>query len=256
MKKLRHWAGALVLALCFSLLGSCLSFAAAMPEQAEQDEVLNAAQEIVNMIGAMNEAELEDLKERALEYDESALASGIDNWRTSLEDLGPVTEIASSSFRLGEDGLYYADLMVNCMKRDTEVVVGMDPKTGSITQFSVNPVYTLSEKMGKAFLNLVAGMGTVFIVLILLMFVIYGFKYVNQFEAKMRAKAEAKKAPAAPAAPAPAPAAAPVLEDLSSDTALAAVIAAAIAAYEGSSPEGLVVRSIRRAGKTNQWRRS
>ena len=41
-------------------------------------------------------------------------------------------------------------------------------------------------------------------------------------------------------------------EDVSADTELAAVIAAAIAASEGTSADGFVVRSIKRR-KSNKW---
>ena len=51
-------------------------------------------------------------------------------------------------------------------------------------------------------------------------------------------------------------AAAPVVEEnLVDDLELVAVIAAAIAAYEGTSADGLVVRSIRRA-PGNKWKRA
>ena len=40
------------------------------------------------------------------------------------------------------------------------------------------------------------------------------------------------------------------------ETELVAVIAAAIAASEGTDPNGLVVRSIKRVGKTNNWKRA
>ena len=53
----------------------------------------------------------------------------------------------------------------------------------------------------------------------------------------------------------PAPVAAPVVEDVSDDTELVAVISAAIAAAEGTSTDGFVVRSIKRrtSNKWNKW---
>lgn len=99
--------------------------------------------------------------------------------------------------------------------------------------------------IGKALLNTVMGMGTVFIVLVFIAFIISLFKYINK---------PAKKAET------PAPAPAPVnnvvtqieeREELSDDSALVAVITAAIAAYEASSGavsnSGFRVRSIKRA---------
>ena len=94
-------------------------------------------------------------------------------------------------------------------------------------------------------LNTLLGMGTVFVVLILISFIISAFNLVP----KIQASFAPKKAEVAPV-PEPEPAA-PVVEeeDLSDDMELVAVIAAAIATYEGTSVEGFRVRSIRRAGR-------
>lgn len=97
--------------------------------------------------------------------------------------------------------------------------------------------------IGKALLNTVMGMGTVFIVLIFIAFIISLFKYINRPAKKTETKETA----------------APVnnvvtqieeAEELSDDSELVAVITAAIAAYEGASGvsnSGFRVRSIKRA---------
>ncbi|MCI9540499.1 MAG: OadG family protein [Lachnospiraceae bacterium] len=97
--------------------------------------------------------------------------------------------------------------------------------------------------IGKALLNTVMGMGTVFVVLVFISWIIGMFKYLNK-----PVKEEVKKEPA------------PVVdnvvaqieetEELSDDSELVAVITAAIAAYEGTagaSNTGFRVRSIKRA---------
>lgn len=97
--------------------------------------------------------------------------------------------------------------------------------------------------IGKALLNTVMGMGTVFIVLIFIAWVISLFKYINR-PAKQAEKKEAQvvnnvvtqmEEP----------------KELSGDSQLVAVITAAIAAYEGSagaaSNSSFRVRSIKRA---------
>ena len=95
-------------------------------------------------------------------------------------------------------------------------------------------------------LNTLLGMGTVFVVLIFISFIISLFKYIAP-------KAKAKTAPAT-AAPAPAPVqAAPEEEEEEYEEddldILVAVITAALHATlsaRGEDPEGFVVRSIRR----------
>ena len=98
--------------------------------------------------------------------------------------------------------------------------------------------------MEKAALNTLMGLGTVFVILAFLIFVISLFKYIpGLVEGK---KKESKPAPAAAAAPV----AEPVVEDVTDDGELVAVIAAAIAASEGkTSTDGFVVRSIRKINR-------
>lgn len=102
--------------------------------------------------------------------------------------------------------------------------------------------------MAKAGMNTVIGMGTVFVVLILISLIISCFTLVSKFEAKQK-----KEEPAAAAAAAPVVEQIAAKEELSDDTELVAVIAAAIAAYEGAaSTDGFVVRSIRKSNKS-KW---
>lgn len=96
------------------------------------------------------------------------------------------------------------------------------------------------SNMGTAGLNTLLGMGTVFIMLILICFIISSFKFLSKDKKKEVKKAEA---PAVAVAE-------PETEELSDDTELVAVIMAAISAYEGNaSTDGFVVRSIRRANR-------
>ena len=112
--------------------------------------------------------------------------------------------------------------------------------------------YSLGELMGQAGLNTLMGIGIVFFVLLFLSVLIGLFKYVNVFEKGFGKKAEK----AAPVVQKPAPVvAAPVVEELVDDKELVAVIAAAIAAYENTSTDAFVVRSIRRK-PNNKWSRA
>jgi len=120
-----------------------------------------------------------------------------------------------------------------------------------MTSCTLNIDQTKGQLMTRAALNTLLGMGTVFVVLILISLIISAFGGIP----KIQARFAPKKAEIAPE-PEPAPAA-PVVEeeDLSDDMELVAVIAAAIAAYEGTSVEGFQVRSIRRAN-TKNWKRA
>lgn len=112
-------------------------------------------------------------------------------------------------------------------------------KDMTVEDISLDRVYSLGETMVKAAMNTAMGMGTVFVMLIIISLIISCFTFIN----KAQNKAEEKKSAAAPAAPVAAPAPAPSQTD---DLELVAVIAAAIAAATGSSTDDFVVRSIKR----------
>ena len=115
-------------------------------------------------------------------------------------------------------------------------------KDMQVEDISIDKVYSLGETMQKAAMNTAMGMGTVFVMLIIISLIISCFTFIN----KVQKKSENKKTAAAPApaaaAAAPAPAAVPQTDDLE----LVAVIAAAIAAATGTSTDDFVVRSIKR----------
>lgn len=115
------------------------------------------------------------------------------------------------------------------------------------------------EILVKALTNTLLGMGTVFIVLIFIAFLI---SLLPKLTGLIQSVGRKKTAPAAaaadrPAAPAdvPAPETAQASEELADDLELAAVITAAIAASEGVPADGFVVRSIKRSAQ-NKWKRA
>ena len=109
-----------------------------------------------------------------------------------------------------------------------------------ITDVGVDLVYTLGEKMEKAALNTLMGMGTVFGVLILISLVIYCFRFIGDLQ-----NIGKKKQTAETVATNNVPEVAEVTP-LTDDLELVAVITAAIAASEGTSTDSFVVRSIHR----------
>ena len=117
----------------------------------------------------------------------------------------------------------------------------------------VTAVYSKAELMKQAGMNTLIGMGTVFVVLIFISFIISLFKYLPALVAKKpTVEVETKKSAPAPAPVAKAPAATTKDENLVNDAELVAVITAAIYAAAGQTGNGavskdkLVVRSIKR----------
>ena len=118
----------------------------------------------------------------------------------------------------------------------------------------VSAVYSKKELVGQAGMNTLIGMGTVFVVLIFISFIISLFKYLPALFAKKPKIEPEKKAEVAKAPVAVAPVASSS-ENLANDSQLVAVITAAIYAYEAQAGNGavskdkLVVRSIKRVRK-------
>lgn len=117
----------------------------------------------------------------------------------------------------------------------------------------VSAVYSMGEMMKQAGLNTLIGMGTVFVVLIFILFIISLFKYLPALTAKKAKMPEPKQEDKKHVdAPKPAAAPAPADENLMNDAELVAVITAAVYAASGSnvslatSRDKLVVRSIKR----------
>lgn len=181
------------------------------------------------------------------------LADAISGWDSAAEEIGTFSGVTNKVIEMGSDEATVT-LTVDGELHDAEVIIVYGTR-GEVTGFTVNVIKPFGELMENAALNTLLGMGTVFIVLILISLLIGCFKYISVFEKKRADQKAAKgKAPVA-TAPTPvvqAPAAETVEED---DCELVAVIAAAIAASEGAAgTDGFVVRSIRR--RTGKWQKA
>ena len=109
----------------------------------------------------------------------------------------------------------------------------------------------------KAAMNTLIGLGTVFVVLLFLSFIISQIHWVPDILERRKKEKEAAQSAAEAPVPAPVravePAPAPAAEE-TDDLELVAVITAAIAASEQAPADGFVVRSIRRRGRKSNWR--
>jgi sodium pump decarboxylase gamma subunit len=174
-------------------------------------------------------------------------------WTKSRKDLGSLVSINDVSITISDTTgeLCTVNVDTTFEKRKCTFSFVMDDDV-NLTSGAINPVYTTGEKVEKALLNTVIGMGTVFIVLIFISFIISLLKHVNKIGAK-------KEETTAQTQAQPQQAAVAEVEENNDDEVddleLVAVITAAIAASENTSADGLVVRSIRKVNKTNNWKR-
>lgn len=182
------------------------------------------------------------------------------------EEMGSLrsVDIEDGSVVLLEDGSYTVILPVEFAEGTKKYVMNLNMATQQIqaefTDMSagVEEDNSLSGLLKTASVYTLIGLGTVFCVLVCISLLIFCFKFIHAWEEGQKNKeAEKKAAPAAAPAPAVSAApAAPALQtegpELADDAELVAVMAAAIAAYEGTSPNGLVVRSIRRVSSSRR----
>lgn len=212
-----------------------------------QEEAVAVAETYVEATVALFESgSLESYAEDA-EYE--LFADAVASYENASEDIGSYKGITGSEADVDEE-----TAVINVKVEGTEhnatmeVIIGED----GVESVTTNVIYSFGESMEKAALNTLLGMGTVFVVLILICFIIYAFKFISVFEKKEKANEKVAAPAVAPATPVAAPVQ-DVEENLTDDLELVAVIAAAIAASEGrTTTDGLVVRSIRKANK-NKW---
>ncbi len=257
MKKKLSIAG-LVLILIFCLAG-CGSKSA--EKEYDEERLQQYAQGIIDNFSKMSDKEFDQYRSMSdYNLDYTLMMTGfpiagdnfrtmIDAWKSGQDDCGEFLEIGDFTTEVTNTGVVLSAPLKG-EERDADLQFAFD-ENGQMESITVNAHYSTGEILKKAGLNTILGMGTVFVVLIFISFIISLFEKIPALEAKFRKKE------AAPAAPAPAPAAAaePVPAAQADDSELIAVIAAAIAAAEGTTTDGFVVRSIKRR-KSNKWNSS
>lgn len=181
-----------------------------------------------------------------------SLAGAFAGYESSVDELGAYVSTIGYDEPIvkGDEVTFKTNIQYENREATLSIVFNHKGVAQSVT---IDPSYSIGEILTKAGLNTLLGMGTVFAVLIFISLVIYCFNFIPNIQAKF-GKKKAEEAPKA--APAPAKAApAPVEEELTDDCELVAAITAAICAYSGTSSDGFVVRSIRRADSA-KWKRA
>ena len=251
----RIWL-ALCMAVCLFALAGCSAAADTAETIDPQIEMAmqSGSQQYLDLFNQMDDASIEQALATSAKNKDTVMENALKSWDSIKDDLGAFVSSETAVVTKGDDG-YIARMNTVYEKRAMA-----DEDLSKVETISFSPVYTTGEKMAKAGMNTLMGMGVVFAVLIFISWLISMFKYISVFEAKMKAKKNAAAAApvAAPAAPAPAAAPAPTAapaeeENLTDDTELVSVITEAIAAYEGKETvdNGLVVRSIKRVSNRN-----
>lgn len=226
-------------ALCFALALSVLTLAACGSSTKDTVEAIDpsvksaleeqAKQYAEQSIYALSDDEIQSQIQSAYKTKDEITYNGLTNYLNDKDRLGAFVSVDDAVASKTEDG-YSIEINSTFEKRTLKLTLGLNELTGKTTEMTFEPHYSLAEQMEDAGANLAVGMGTVFVVLIFIAWVISLFKYISVFEKK----AKGQKAPA-PKAAAPAPKAAAPAPAAKQDDVMQAVIAAAIAAYEADT---------------------
>ena len=239
---------AMVCVLALTLAMSVCAFAA---DTVTEDEVANyksAAETLISQIAGFSDEEIENY----LAQDDAFTTATMESWKSVKDELGAYSSIVSQNVEKDGD-VVTISTVAQFEKAKADVVLMLDLGQQMYTSMTYSVQYSLAANMQRAGMNTLMGIGIVFLMLVFLSFVIGLFKYIEKFQNVGKKKA-VDEAPKAEEAPAPAIAQSEAAdEDFADDLELVAVFSAAIAAYENTSGDSFVVRSIK---KSNKWHRA
>ncbi len=232
------------------VIGSAsMVFAADEIDDSVKSTLVTTAEGLTDTIIGLADEDIENYMNSGDDFTTSAMQS----WQSSKDELGAKKDNNGETTVTLKDDQYTVTVPVKFGKADANFVYVFE-STGTPTSLSVDVQYGMGKTLQRAGLNTLMGIGTVFVMLVLLSLLISLFRFIPNPEAKKAAEAKAAKAAkeaeaAAIAATAPAQTAE---ENLADDGELVAVIAAAIAAAEGTTTDGFVVRSIRKVKRNRR----
>lgn len=251
------------ISLLLCVLIAVLSFAGCSGSKSSeskynQETLQSSAETVLNVFITANETLVEQFKSLSdyeLNYymlyygfpvDGEDFLSMLKSWMAAEEECGVYLGHGDYEMEVKNDGVKLSTL-AEYENREATILFSFN-EDGKLESVDVSAKYTLGEILTKAGLNTLLGMGTVFAVLLFLAFLISLMKYIPAITEKLAKKEETPVQANIPVAAATSTETVECADDLE----LVAVITAAIAAQEGTSTDGFIVRSIRRR-TSNNW---
>lgn len=260
MKKIRKILVFMCVLTCAFALSACgKSEDKKVSFEYDESDLVSAVTSNTETVADWEDSTIEEAMES---YDDSVesektLKDGLEQFKNARSESGDfkgfyMDEDNNPKYTLTkEDDSVTIKIKAKFEKRDVNITYtfGLIDKTLSITSITYEPKYSIGEKMSKAALNTVMGMGTVIVVLVFLTAFISLFVYIGKAEKAIADRKNGKKKDVDS-----------TFEqittkeeiDAENDTELVAVITAAIAASQQSG-DGFVVRSIKRVSNRN-WK--
>ncbi|BEI60274.1 hypothetical protein Blut17040_13030 [Blautia luti] len=246
-KKITSVCMALLVMAALIIGSTSMVFAADKVDDSVKNTLVNTAEGLTDTIIGLADADIENYLNSGDDFTTSAMQS----WQSSKDELGSKKDKNGETSVTLKDDQYTVTVPVKFEKADANFVYVFD-STGTPVSLSVDVQYGMGKTLQRAGLNTLMGIGTVFVMLILLSLLISLFRFIPNPEAKKAAEAKAAKEVKEAEAAAAAPAVQAAEENLADDGELVAVIAAAIAAAEGTTTDGFVVRSIRKVKRNRR----
>ncbi len=259
----------ITLVLCFLACFFCLTACGQDTAKTLNPEVATTLEQttsdlVTQFLAALDEEQAAEITEQGGEYLEyvisnyfgikangNGMVNALNSWNSARPDLGDFVSITGMNADYDDSGKnIIVTLDVVGSKRTAQIeAIYKDDLYKTLNSLTTNINWTFGEKMEKAGLNTLLGMGTVFIVLILISIIISLFNFIPKIQAafnkdKSDVKAEAVDNTIAQIVEKE--------EEQADDLELVAVISAAIAACGTSgSADDFVVRSIVR--RKSSW---
>lgn len=240
IKRASSVCAALLCAASLTVAGASVVVADSEIDETVKMQITMTAEGLTQTIVPLSEEDINNYMESGDDFSESAMVA----WSGAKGELGELKETGESQVDVSNDQ-YTVTVPAEFEKADANFVYVFDENAMPISM-TVDIQYPMSVNLQRAGLNTLMGLGTVFVMLVFLSFVIYLFRFIPGLVEGKKKKQEAAPAPETT----PVVAAAPAEEtEAVDDTELIAVIAAAIAAAEGTTTDGFVVRSIRKVNR-------
>lgn len=242
--------------LCFTACGN------QKETQINEESIENTTEFIINYCATADAASLEQwenisdleidlqLIQTGLPINAESFRSVISSWQAGVDECGALVGHDAYSYK-ERNGSIEVSAPAQFEKRSGTIIFVFDARDMELESLTISADMETGEILKKAGLNTLLGMGTVFSVLILIALIISLFGFIPKIQAaftkKDKKQAEVKTEAKESAAPV-----AQTTQTATDDAELIAVIAAAIAASEGTTTDGFIVRSIKRRS-SNKW---
>ena len=247
IKKITSVCMALLVMAALVIGSASMVFAADEVDDSIKNSLVTATEGWTDQIIGFSDEEMEGY----LNSEDGFTKNAAEAWKSAKDELGKKKDNNGETIVTLKDGLYTVTVPVKFEKAEANFVYSFD-STMTPSTLSVDVQYSMAQTLQRAGLNTLMGIGTVFVMLVLLSLLISLFRFIPNPEAKKAAEAKAAKAAKEAEAAAVAPAVQTAEENLADDGELVAVIAAAIAAAEGTTTDGFVVRSIRKVKRSRR----